>query len=147
MHSHAEVVSVVNEVVETLNERVEGYTRAADHVKDPTIESIFREYALRTKDYISELQPFSDSMPHAIGKGPLGTIYQGWMSLKEKITGYNTNSILGDCIFGEEAAKKVYETAINDADLPQDLRTVLKSHLSEIVSAQDRLKILRNQFE
>jgi uncharacterized protein (TIGR02284 family) len=147
MHSHSEVVTIVNEVVETLNERAEGYQRAADHVKDPTVESIFREFAMRSKDYISELQPFSDTSPDEIGKGPLGTIYQGWMNLKEKITGYNTKSILGDCITGEEAAIKVYQGAMKDEDLPAELKTILSRQFTEISSAQDKLKNLKEQFD
>ena len=146
MHSHSEVVSIVNEVIETLNERAEGYQRAADHVKDPTIESIFREYAMQSKDFIAEMQSFSDSTSEEIGKGPLGTIYQGWMNLKEKITGYNTKSILADCVLGEEAAIKVYQGAMKDEEVPADLKNILSRQFTEISSAQDRIKSLQDQF-
>ena len=147
MHSHSEVVSIVNEVVETLNERAEGYQRAADHVKDPSIESIFREYTVQSKRYISELQPFSDSTPEEIGKGPMGAIYQGWMNLKEKITGYDTKNILGDCISGEEAAIKVYQSALNDEEVPADLKNILSKQFTDISTAHDNVKKLKQHFE
>lgn len=147
MHTHNEVVSIVNEVVETLNERAEGYQRAADHVKDPSIESIFKEYSAQSKNFILELQPYTDSSSEEIGKGPLGTIYQGWMNLKEKITGYDTKSIVGDCIGGEEAAIKVYQSAMKDEELPVGLKNILSKQFTDISSAQDRMKELRNQFD
>ena len=37
MHTHIETVVIVNEVIETLNERESGYRLAAGHIKDDKV--------------------------------------------------------------------------------------------------------------
>jgi uncharacterized protein (TIGR02284 family) len=147
MHTHSEVVSIVNEVIETLNERESGYRLAAEHVKDAAVAGVFNEYMAQSTRFISELMPFSDeASPKDIGKGPLGTIYQGWMNLKEKISGYNTKSILGDCFNGEEAAVKVYEGALKDEELPVDFKNIIERQYGEIKAAKEKIKTLKEGF-
>jgi len=146
MYSHVEVVTIVNEVIETLNERESGYRLAAEHVKDAKIAGVFNEYMSQSKRFISELMPFSnENSPEDIGKGSLGTIYQGWMNLKEKIAGYSTKAILGDCLTGEEAAVKVYEGALKDEELPVELKNIFQSQYGEIKAAKERIKTLKEE--
>lgn len=145
MHTHSEVVSIVNEVIETLNERVSGYKIASENVKNASFVTVFSDLMNQSNRFISELMPFSDySSPTEIGKGPLGTFYQGWMNLKEKITGGKVESILNDCIGGEEAAIKVYEGSLKDEELPTDLRNILEAQYGEITAAKEKLKMLKD---
>jgi uncharacterized protein (TIGR02284 family) len=144
MHTHSEVVTIVNEVIETLNERESGYRIAAEHIKDASLGGVFSDFMSQSTKFCSELMPYSDeASPKDIGKGPMGTIYQGWMNLKEKISGGNSNSILNDCIGGEEAAVKVYEAALRDEEIPVDLKFILERQYGEIKAAQEKLKMLK----
>jgi uncharacterized protein (TIGR02284 family) len=144
MHIHEEVVAIVNELIETLNERESGYKIAAEHVKDPNIALELTNFVMQSNRFISQLMPFSDeSSSQNIGKGPLGTIFQGWMNLKEKMMGYKTDSVLGDCITGEEAAIKIYQAALKDRDLPSGLKNILQKQHGEIKLAQEKIKSLR----
>jgi len=146
MHTHSEVVSMVNEVVETLNERESGYEKAAEHVKDPMLSKMFSDFVSQSQQFISELMPFSEeTSPKDIGKGPLGTLYQGWMNLKEKISGYQTSSIINDCIAGEEAAVKVYQGVLNDEEIPADLRFILEGQFGNIRASQEKLRLFQNK--
>lgn len=148
MHTHSEVVTIVNEVIETLNERESGYRIAAEHSKNTQLVKNFTEFMSQSSRFISELMPFSDeNSPKEIGKGPLGTIFQGFMNLKEKITGGNSKSILSDCLAGEEAAVKVYEGALSDEELPINLRQILEQQYGEIKAAQEKLKNMREDID
>jgi len=145
MHTHSEVVTIVNEVIETLNERESGYRIASENIKNTQVASVFSDFMNQTVRFINELMPFSDeSSPKEIGKGPLGTIYQGWMNIKEKLTAGNTKSVINDCIGGEEAAIKVYQGALKDEDLPFELKNLLERQYGEITAAQEKLRNLKD---
>ena len=146
MHTHTEVVVILNEVIETLNERQSGYRLAAGNVKDLEVAGFFNDCMSQSTRFISELLPFSDeSSPKNIGKGPLGSLFQAWMQLKERIAGYDTGSIIRDCVTGEEAAIKVYESALTDEELPFEVRTILEKQYGELKAAKERLKVFREQ--
>jgi uncharacterized protein (TIGR02284 family) len=146
MHTHSEVVTIVNEVIETLNERESGYRIASENIKNAELQGVFSDFMNQSNRFISELMSYSDyQSPKEIGKGPLGTIYQGWMNFKEKITGGSVKSVLGDCLGGEEAAIKAYQTALKDEDLPSDLKNVLEGQYGEITAAKEKIKMLREQ--
>lgn len=148
MHTHSEVVTIVNEVIETLNERESGYRIATENAKHTDAAKYLTDYVAQSSKFIAELMPYSDEdSPKEIGKGSLGTIYQGFMNIKEKITGGNTKSILGDCLAGEEAAIKVYEGALKDDEIPVDLRQILEQQYGEIKVAQESIRNLREMIE
>ena len=124
-----EVVSEVHHLMEVLNERVNGYQKAIENVDDPEAVSLFEEYKNQALEFENELRSFSDVNPEELGTRMQGDIWHFWMDLKGAITNKSTESMLGACITGENAAIRNYNDVLDDEDLPDDLRTSSKSRI------------------
>lgn len=66
------------------------------------------------------------------------------MEVKAKLGGSDRESILSSCEFGEDAAKNAYQTAIDSSDLSIDQKNLVVKQHSELLSAHDKIKMLRN---
>jgi uncharacterized protein (TIGR02284 family) len=135
-----EVVSDVNHLLEICNERIEGYKNASKNVKDAELISVFEKYVQQTKNFQSELIPFSDKTSgKEAGTRVIADTWRVWMDMKAALTNGSRESIVNACITGEEAAIRNYEDTLED-DLPFDLRNIVERQLSEIKSALEHIK-------
>ena len=77
-----------------------------------------------------------------------GKIYRVWMDLKAAITGKDRKTILNNCEFGEDAAQKAYDTALNtDVDLEPSIRELIVRQKATLKSGHDEVKRLRDMHE
>jgi uncharacterized protein (TIGR02284 family) len=70
-------------------------------------------------------------------------MHRGWINLKSAITSKEESAILAECERGEDAAVQAFEKAMDD-DLPSPVRDIVSRQFSEIKSAHDRIKNLRD---
>ena len=67
------------------------------------------------------------------------------MDLKAAITGKDRQTILNNCEFGEDAAQKAYDTALNaETDLEASLRDLIVRQKAALRSGHDEVKRLRD---
>ena len=74
------------------------------------------------------------------GTTEMGKIYRGWMGLKAIFTGESRRAILLILEYGEDAAQKAYNKALETEKLPAFLREMLKNQ-------QETLKVSHDQNE
>ena len=67
------------------------------------------------------------------------------MDVKAVFTGHDRKSILENCEFGEDAAQKAYEAAINDDALPYHLKNMILEQKNMLLESHDEIKMLRDQ--
>jgi uncharacterized protein (TIGR02284 family) len=70
-------------------------------------------------------------------------MHRGWINLKSAITSKEESAILAECERGEDAAVEAFEKAMRE-DLSASLRDIVSRQYSEIKSAHDRIKNLRD---
>ncbi|HEX8548197.1 MAG TPA: PA2169 family four-helix-bundle protein [Cytophagaceae bacterium] len=142
MKTSEELISTVNHILEVCNERVLGYRKAAGNVKDADLSYLFNKYALQTEDFERELLQYSDK-PHQADAGTrlIGDAWRVWMDLKSALTSDSSEAMLGASITGEEAAIRNYEEALQDDDLPSNIRLILADQLSQIRMAYEDIKL------
>lgn len=145
MQNNEELVDTLNELVRINYDRVFGYERAIEDVEDLDVDlkAVFSKYADQSRKYVSGLQQTITSL----GGEPVtdstirGKLFRVWMDFKATITAKSRQSILDSCEFGEDAAQRAYEEAIQtDAHLPDNIRQMIAEQKSELKSAHDSIR-------
>ena len=146
MANQKEVISTINDLIETLKDGQKGFKEAADAVNDPQLKSLFTGYSQQRSRFVSELQTQARSVGEAepeTGGSAAGAMHRGWINLKSAITSQGESAILAECERGEDSAVQVFEKAMRN-DLPSPVRDIVSLQYSEIKSAHDRIKTLRD---
>ena len=146
------VIGVLNDLVRINNDRVVGYEKAIDELKDEDadLKSLFGRYITESREYARELTTEVSRLggDPADGTTNSGKIYRVWMDLKAAITGKDRKTILNNCEFGEDAAQKAYDTALNtDVDLEPSIRELIVRQKATLKSGHDEVKRLRDMHE
>jgi uncharacterized protein (TIGR02284 family) len=144
MSNQSATTTVVNELIETHNEREAGYKKAAELVNDIQAKAIFQRYASQSTSFASELIPYSDERsPQEVGKGPLSAIFRGWADLKAAVTGHDSKALYAWCETGEDAALRVFESAFK-AGIPPAIQEIVQRQYAELKEAHGHIKALRD---
>ena len=146
MTQRKETVLVVNNLIETLKDGQEGFKQAAEGVKDPQLKSLLSEYSRQRSRFASELHSQAQSLgglePEESGS-TAGALHRTWINLKSAVTSGDDHAILAECERGEDSAVKEYEKALKD-NLSPSLRDIVARQYSEVKSAHDRIRKLRD---
>src|SRR6476620_6766391 len=121
------VIGILNDLIQINHDRVEGYKKAIDELKDEDadLKTLFSRYVNESREYAQELTTEVSRLGGnpADGTTNSGKVYRVWMDLKAAITGKDRKTILNNCEFGEDAAQKAYDMALNaDTELEPSLR-------------------------
>lgn len=148
MAQNDDVISTLEQLVETCRDGQNGYRDAAEHIKDSNIRSWFnqqsQERARFSGELEAEIQRLGKHDPDRKGSVS-GAIHRKWFELKEKISG-SDESVLSEVERGEDNAKHNYEDALKK-ELPADIRSIIERQSQSIFAAHDRAKALRDQFK
>lgn len=135
--------TVTKDLIETLEDGREGFTKAADRLADdrPEISTMFREFAEQRAEFSTELR----TMAHTYGddideSGSIAaTMHRGWMALKDALSGNDSAGVIDVAQEGEDHAVSEYREAL-DSDISPRLRTVLERQFHAVEVARDRVK-------
>ncbi len=146
MKEQKEVISTINNLIETLKDGQEGFKQAAEGVKDPQLKSLFNDYSLQRSRFATELQSeariLGESEPET-SSSAAGALHRAWINLKSAVTGGDDHAILAECERGEDSAVEEYKKAMND-NLSAPLRQIVSRQYAQIKEAHDRIKNLRD---
>src|ERR687887_1942930 len=100
MKEKREIMSVIDELIETLKDGQEGFKQAAESVSDPKLKSLFRDYSDQRSRFATALQ--SEARRHGetdpeTSSSATGALHRGWINLKSAITGGDQRAILAEC--------------------------------------------------
>lgn len=126
-------ISLLNNLIEINNDRIEGYKTAIEETDEADLISIFTQFKQSSEKCKSELT--SEVM--RLGGEPregtrvTGKFFRVWMDVKAALTGKDRKTILSSCEYGEEVAQNNYEDTLNDSptDLSFEQQNMLKSQL------------------
>ncbi|RNC63372.1 PA2169 family four-helix-bundle protein [Proteiniphilum sp. X52] len=140
----------LNDLILINNDRIEGYQKAIDELKpeDSDLRILFRERVEQSMLNRDELAPAVVRGGEKIAEGTMvsGKIYRAWMDVKAFFSGNNRKAILDNCVFGEEAALRAYEEALNSEDLTPEQRAIVIRQQAEIQVSFDEIKAMRDML-
>ncbi len=140
------LVQTLNSLIQTTKDGEKGYTNAAENTTNPELKSLFTEYAAARSQFAIELQnlvkiyggePETES-------GVAAAVHRGWIDFKSVLTGKGDHAVLAECERGEDSAVASYRDALSESELPAEVLRLIQEHYTQIQSAHDRVKALRD---
>jgi uncharacterized protein (TIGR02284 family) len=148
MEDNKKVIEVLNDLIQINNDRITGYERAIEELKDGSsdLRTLFEGYIDQSRNIRNQLGTEVQALHGKMDDGTTGSgkIYRAWMDVKAVFTGHDRHTVLENCEFGEDAAQKAYKTALNTEGIPAFLLELITKQQQELRSAHDEVKALRD---
>jgi len=142
-----DIVSTLNDLIETSKDGEEGFRTCAEDTSDPQLKTFFSNRAQSCTAAVIELQ----DLVRAYGGDPEtssglgGALHRRWLDIKSLITGKDDKAILAECERGEDVAVASYRKALEN-NLPPDVRTVVERQYQGVLKNHDDVKALRDKY-
>lgn len=149
METNKELIKHLNELLEKNIDAVRGYKEAADDVKNPSLKTFLERNASARQSFTQDLRQEIVSL----GGDPkddtsvAADLHRGWINFKSAIAGHDEESVLEECIRGEEAALSEYDDVMKDYEIPQGLRNKIQTQRDQIQQNHTELKSLELQAD
>ncbi|HYP53189.1 MAG TPA: PA2169 family four-helix-bundle protein [Pyrinomonadaceae bacterium] len=143
MADNDEVITTLNNLIETCRDGQNGFRAAAEGVANGELKELFLDYSRQRASFVGELQ---DEV-RRLGGDPEKTgslsaaLHRGWINIKSAVTGADESAIITECERGEDSAVSNYSAAL-DSDLPANVRTLVERQFARVKSAHDRVRAL-----
>lgn len=152
MENKEKITDILNDLIQINNDRINGYEKAINELNedDGDLRSLFQRYIEESREYKAELTSEVSRLggEPADGTTNSGKVYRVWMDLKAVFTGKDRKTILSNCEFGEDAAQKAYNAALNaDVDMEPTVRDIIVKQKSALKVGHDEVKRLRDMHD
>ena len=138
-----EIISVLNDLIETCKDGQQGFLEAAEAVGDSDLRNTFNVYSQQRARFAGELQ--NEVLRQGGDPAKTGHVsaklHRGWMNLKAAITSKSEASIIAECERGEDSAVANYEEALKK-HLPAALETLVLNQFRQVQEAHKRIRDL-----
>jgi uncharacterized protein (TIGR02284 family) len=142
-NTNDEVISTLNNLIETCKDGQEGFRTAADGVKNSELKTLFNTYSQQRAQFAGELQNEVSRLggdPEKTGS-VAATLHRGWINIKSAVTGEDEGAVISECERGEDSAVRNYKDAIQ-AGLPGDVSAIVERQYGQVQEAHDRIRAL-----
>ena len=152
MEDNKKLVSILNDLLRINYDRIEGYQKAADEIKDvkeAEVKSLFYQMADESRRYKTSLseavirlggEPANDT-------STAGDIYRVWMDVKATFSGDDVLAALKSCEFGEDNALKAYSKALGKSvTWPIGTGELIESQYASLKASHDKIKHTRDAY-
>ncbi len=139
--------AIVCDLMVILQDRYEGYQKAADETTDAALRELFRKLSHQSIQFRNELKNlFSHGIPEmANGTLLAGKLYRVWMDIKAALSSNSKQVILSSCEYGEDMVMKVYKDALSaPEELSPDTLNLLMNQQQLLKQSHDLIKKLRD---
>jgi uncharacterized protein (TIGR02284 family) len=147
MTNNEKLAEALNDLIKINNDRIEGYEKAARESDDMDLNAVFLKMSEQSDDFTHELAEKIEGLggEETTDTTISGKIYRVWMDIKNTFTGGSRKSILEVCEFGEDAAQKAYNEALNtDAEMSADIRQLIMAQKMDLKKSHDIIKEYRD---
>lgn len=146
---HKACIEALNDLIKINNDRMEGYQRAIDELKDgqdADLKALFTNMISESAIYKRELESLVMEYggETADGTTASGKLYRAWMDVKAMFTGGDRKTVLSNCEMGEDAAQKAYQMALDDDDVMPRTKELIMQQKSSMRTSHDRIKAMRD---
>lgn len=143
------VISTCRELAHFIEDGHRGYKKAADETRDSRLKSFCIRQSEQRSRFLNEL----NGIIRNYGGSPedsgtvKGALYRQWMDVKAGLTGSDDLSIINSCIYGEEWAIKAVQDALDEDELPVDVRSAIEQQHTVCHTALTELKAMKEQYK
>lgn len=144
-----DVIETLNDLIETSKDGEKGFKQCAENTQNAELKAVFNNAAARCTKAIQDLQ----QAVRQFGADPessgtlTGKLHRGWIDLKTAITSNDDLAILQECERGEDAALSNYRDALEEDDLPSDIRQLIEAQYQGVLENHNRIRDLRDRYK
>jgi uncharacterized protein (TIGR02284 family) len=146
MSQKKEIISTLNNLIETLKDGQEGFKQSAGGVDDPQLKTLFDTLSLQRSQFAGELQSEVVNMGEPDpedSSSATGAMHRAWINIKSAVTNHDRHAILAEAERGEDAAVDAYDKAMEE-ELPAPIREIVRRQSTEVKRAHDKIRSLRD---
>ncbi|WP_158798987.1 PA2169 family four-helix-bundle protein [Pedobacter sp. L105] len=148
METTEKSVHVLNDLIEINNDRIAGFEKALADINDENadLKVLFQEYATQSRKNSQELTALVAGHGSDVetGTSVSGGLHRAWIDVKSLFGGSDRESILDEAERGEDAIKAAYKKALTEGELSASAVDTVTAQATEIKSAHDKIKALRD---
>lgn len=143
MADNDNVISTLNNLIETCKDGQAGFQQASEGVKNSELKTLFGTYAQQRAGFAGELQ----TEVRRLGGDPektsstAGALHRGWINIKSAITGADEGAVISECERGEDSAVRNYQDALK-SELPGNIGELVERQFAQVKQAHDRIRSL-----
>jgi uncharacterized protein (TIGR02284 family) len=147
MSTQQDVISTLNNLIDTSKNGEMGFHAAAELAKSADLKVLLEDYSRECARAAHELQECVRSAggPPDQSGTMAGAAHRSWMNLKAMAASNDDKAVLEECERGEDHAKAVYAKALK-AELPPQIREVVQRQFDGTVRHHDRIRELRDSY-
>lgn len=139
------LLTALNELIEINYSRIDGYKKAAEDIDGGDLKGLFQGMVNESENFADDLSEHVEKFGGDASTGSTfsGKIHQAWLDFKAAVSSNNRETILSSCEFGDQAAIKAYDTALelDKVQASPDFMSLLHSQRSSI---QESLKVIQS---
>ena len=97
-NTNDEVISTLNNLIETCKDGQEGFRTAAEGVKNSDLKTLFNTYSQQRAQFAGELQNEVGRLggdPEKTGS-IAATLHRGWINIKSTVTGEDEGAVISE---------------------------------------------------
>lgn len=140
---------ILNTLIGTLLDSVEGYQKAAADTENTRYAEMFNSRARERQQAATKLQ----AAVARLGGDPAddgttaGAVHRGWIGLKEAVVGKDDKAIVNEVERGEDYLKAKFETAMQNKDLPTEARSAVDEAWQSVRAGHDEMSQLKHAID
>ena len=139
-------VTVLNTLIATLLDSIEGYQKSAENVENPRFAELFNERAQERQQVVTRLQA---AVAEAGGTpeddaSTLGSMHRVFVDLKSAVTGTDDKAIVNEVERGEDYLKEKFETAMRNTDLSARAQAAVNEAWTSVKAGHDQMSQLKH---
>lgn len=139
-------VKVLNTLIATLLDSIEGYEKSAEEVQNQRFAQLFKERARERREVLNKLQA---AVVQAGGSpedeaSTLGAMHRMFVDLKSAVTGRDDEAIIKEVERGEDYLKEKFETAMRNSDLSAHAQAAVNAAWTSVKAGHDQMSQLKH---
>ena len=144
MISGGQDITVLNSLIETTIDSVDGYRRSAEEATNSSFATEFRQRATEREQVVRQLQ----SRVRELGGNPeddgsvLAAAHRSFLTLRDTVTGSDDDAVIAEVDRGESYLNGKWETALRDEGLSSETRSLITACYGSIREGHDRFEAI-----
>jgi uncharacterized protein (TIGR02284 family) len=139
-NNSASDITVLNSLIETTIDSVDGYRRSAAEATSSRFSSTFRDRATEREEVVSRLR----DRVRELGGTPehdgslLAAAHRQFLGLRDAITGSDDQAVIAEVDRGESYLNAKWETALNDDNLSAETKALIRECYQSVRSGHEQ---------
>ena len=148
MTQNTKDVAVLNTLIATLLDSIDGYQKSAGDINNQTLAEKFNAWARERQSAVTKLQ----AAVAAAGGDPedegtlLGGAHRAFQSLREAVSSRDDKAIVAEIERGEDYLKNKFETALAEVDLSPAARSAAQEAWESVRAGHDEMSALKHSL-